>query len=148
MKFKLDFQSEIDVLTQGELNESLSKFAAQQYERARGVKWMRQVVRQPGNPVLISGPKSGFVWDLKLITMTASAPDTITVYAGESQKNVLGTQTTTAAGPVVFDWGSHQAPIFSTEPVAVVAASGETVLTDLMSIAVEAPSEMAGKLIS
>ncbi|MHB1595385.1 MAG: hypothetical protein ACYCO9_16380 [Streptosporangiaceae bacterium] len=98
MKFKLDFQTEIDVLTQGELDESLSA-ANDAAARAflAGIDW-RQMPQLRGTASsgtltlgvqdAAIGPREGYAWSIMRLAVSGltggSSPDTVTFYRDDN----------------------------------------------------------------
>lgn len=96
-KVKLDFGAELDVLTQGELEQTLGRAASMWYARYRGVTIRRLPTIQgtpAGGAVAFGGsagkcgPGQGYAWsvrELNVVGLTAGAtPDVVNIYRGES----------------------------------------------------------------
>lgn len=151
MKVRLDFGTELDILTQGELDESLSRAADTWYQRARGIRYVRRTSTPGAASVLVPGPQQGFAWDLKLIGAVFSAADSLEVFLGESQQYPLyggtpgdaGTATTVDAAT----WSSQQVILKPGEVLTVAATAGKTI-TSLIVAAIELPAERLGVILS
>lgn len=99
-EFKLSAGATIDLLTKGEMDDSLAKAAqAAEYEKLRGIKWMRlpetltgkgassklSLGVDQGQPAL--GPRSGYAWVFKRLVVNGltsgaggATPDVVNLY--------------------------------------------------------------------
>jgi hypothetical protein len=149
MKVRLDFGAEVDLLNADELDASLERWSGNWLARAQGVKYMRYTNPSPQltqGAVLLGGPRQGYAWDLKLVSVNVSAAAAVTVWLGEGQQYAIGSAQAAAAGPVIFTWGSHAAVIPGGTQIALATSAGT--LSNVLRTAVEVPQEMLGKLIS
>lgn len=151
MKVKLDFGAELDVLTQGELEQTLSKAAALWWERARGVRYVRRVSQPAAASVVVNGPDQGWAWDVKLVGAVFSAADSLQVLLGAAALWPVWAGPPGNAGATnVLDsiiWGSHQVILNPGEQLTVKSAGG-ALISNLLVAAIEVPAERLGLILS
>lgn len=151
MRVKLDFGTELDILTQGELDQSLSKAAEIWDQRARGIRYIRRTAQPQAASYLFPGPRQGFAWDLKLIGAQFAAADNLLVYLGESALFPLwGGEPHNAGSTSVVDvatWSAHQVVLNPGESLTVKSFGG-AVMTELIAAAIEIPAERLGVILS
>lgn len=156
MKFVLDFQSEIDILTKDELDDSLAA-ARDGYVRAllRGIKWMRLPIlrgtAQGGALVLGAqdatvGPESGFAWSLRRIAVAGlSSGDVVGIYRNSSNNPPMWQVDDSfpfakfGLGEMVLTGGDEMV-------VASIGAFGATGTIQVTGELLEVPMEMLPKL--
>ena len=160
MKIKLDFGTEIDILTQKELDDSLSRAndaAARAYLRGVDHKSLPELRGQAASGSLVMGqegdtigPRQGYVWSIMRLVVTGltsgSSPDVVNLYYGSTsntakwQFNGNNFGYTFGRGSLVVKPG--QTLVLGS--VGTFAATGTITLSGEMW---EVPSEMAGKLL-
>lgn len=161
MKFMLDMQSEIDILTQGELDDSLAK-SHDDLARAliRGVKWMRlpRLIGQAADSALVlgtqdttTGPKSGFAWSLRRLAVSGltsgDTPDVVAFYRGSSNNPAVWQ----VDGNFPFAKFGRGEFVLSPDDTLVVASVGTFAATGPVIVTgelTEVPAEMLGKLVA
>lgn len=156
MKFVLDFQSEIDILTKGELDDSLTA-ARDGYVRAllRGIKWMRLPIlrgRASGGALVLGaqddtvGPAAGFAWSIRRIAV-----------AGLSSGDVAGMYRNSNVNPAMWQvddsfpfakFGRGEMVLTGSDElvVASIGTFGATGTIQVTGELLEVPMEMLGKL--
>jgi hypothetical protein len=154
----------IDLLTDKELRESLGHhFDSIQRDWVRGIKLIRLPIGVgqsdgDGNqiaPVIIPGPQSGYVWDLKRITVSGPAIYTSTssaflnLYRGATQEDIL--DATFMAGLTVSNattWPKLALTFFGGESLAFTGGNfGVSSEFYVNGQVLEVPAEMVGKLV-
>lgn len=152
--YKLSAGASIDVLTKGELDQSLqSQFVAEWTERGRGIKVMRiQGVTTTINTTVafpIQGPEQGYSWALRSIGLSPSSAQAIRVWIAPDNST-----TPPATGLIEFmasasfmtsTWSNVQAVIHGGEWIALTASGACT--TDYIIYAVEVPTQLLWKLV-
>ena len=121
----------------------------------RGVKYVRQAGSVAGQVTHTTwpGPDSGFAWDLKIVSVTLDAVDSLAAYVGEGANARLigysnpGTATASAGQAVqVITWSGHQAIIYPDEGLYLTTSGTGNILT-VMAASVQVPAEMLGKVL-
>ena len=154
-KVRLDFGAELDVLSQRELDQSLSRASEATLAHARGIKWMRRAHPLADTPtsVTLGNPVAqGYAWDLKMITGMLTGSDSAAVFIGEDATGLLiGYAPAPGAAPAqpvfTIGWSSHQQVLMPGDEL-FVATSGAFGLTRVTVTAVQVPAEMLGKILS
>lgn len=157
MKFKLDFQSEVDILTQGELDESLRQ-ANDANLRAflAGIDWkpMPQLVGSAESGTLTLGvqdrtigPRQGYAWSIMRLAVSGltagSTPDTVQFLR---DGNVPMWQVT---GAMPFEKFSRLQMTLTGGQTLTVASVGTFASTSQIVVSgevIEVPQVMLGKL--
>lgn len=158
-KVKLDFGAELDVLTQGELDDSLRR----SYDRAalamvRGIRWRRLPILSGaavggvltlGMQAPLSGPDSGFAWSIRRIFVNGltggATPDVVQLFRNGAGEQPFW-QISGATPQQTF--GRLEAVILGGETLVVAnsgtfAATGQIVVSGEL---IECPAEMLPKL--
>lgn len=141
--------AKLDLLNRHELSDALRVHGDSYWrEKTVGVKWTRYVQNLPGLPVTyqVPGPELGFTWDVRMISSTLTASDTLAAYVGESANNRLVASNPAATLQVVA-LPSRSVIVTGGEGL-FLATGGTGHLTNLMVAVVQVPSEMVGKLLT
>lgn len=161
MKFRLDFQSEVDILTQGELDDSLKR-ANDAAARAllRAVNWRRlpRLIGQAADSALAlgvqdatSGPDSGFRWSIRRLAVagltSGATPDTVAFYRNSpnnpAEWQVDGNFPFARFGKAEFTLDGGETLVVAS--VGTFASTSTVIVTGEIS---EVPAEMYGKLVA
>lgn len=161
-KFKIGANAEIDLLTKGELDDSLADSAKGEWqERARGVKVMRFTAPVQASLtataiyVIPYTPAQGYSWALRLVGATFSAAFNLRAWV-TSDPSVTSLPTPNNMMPLGVTGGSALAvtlPFSGTQMVlnggdfVVMSASGSVTLNSYVLTAVEVPTELLWKLV-
>ncbi|MDA8316528.1 MAG: hypothetical protein M0010_15365 [Actinomycetota bacterium] len=150
MEFTLDFGAKVDVLTKGELDESLDPFLAFFRDYAKGLKYVRPTGVAPDATTasggILTAVPQGYVWMLTFAVIHVSAAATVTIGRGPTAKIPLAKPTTLAApGWAEFSWSSRQQILQPGDEVSATASAG--VLGSWALNVIEAPAEQVFKLI-
>ncbi len=160
MKIKLDFGTEIDILTQKELDESLARAndaAARAFLRGAQLKGIPRLIGPASSGSLLLGqegdtvgPRQGFVWSIMRLAvngLTAGAsPDIVNLYFGSSNNPA---EWQFNGNNWAYTWGRGQFPVLPGQTLVLANvgtfASTETII--MTGTIWELPAEMAGKLL-
>lgn len=148
MKVKLDFGAEIDVLTKGELDQSLDKTLEKFRQYATGLKYVRPSGATPKTPTagLLTTVPQGYHWGLCFAAVHVSAAATVSIGRTPTAGIPLAAPVVlAAAGLAVFAWSSKQQVLAPGDPVIVTASAGNIGAWTLN--AVEVPAEQIFKLL-
>lgn len=158
-KVKLDFGAEFEVLTQGELDDSLCR----SYDRAalamvRGIRYRRLPILSGaavsgvltlGVTAPESGPDSGFAWSLRRIFVNGltggATPDVVQLFRNGGGEQPMWQISGASPGQT---FGRLEAVLLGGETL-VVASSGTFAATGQITVSgelIEVPSEMLPKL--
>lgn len=160
-KVKLDFGAELDVLTQRELDDSLSRAHGRAaYAMLRGIRYRRlpQLTGEAASGVLvlgatggqvIAGPESGLAWSLRRIYvngLTAGAtPDVVALY----RNGTAGQPIWQISGDVPQQTFGRLEAVLQGGETLIVASLGTFAATGPITVSgelIEIPSEMLAKL--
>lgn len=159
-KFRISLDSEIDLLTQGELDQSLTKISSWQRDAAAGLKTFdvpRLFGAVSGAAISLGadqtegqylGPKTGYYWKIGRISIDGlAATDEVKLYKGPSGGG--GRFVTWIAGqPGVYHPGSCALILKPGDYLSIVGtgltATGQITVT---GEGVSAPGEMMWKLL-
>ena len=134
----------------GQQRDQNSAFMGELY---RGVKRTRfaYIVTPAASTFTIPGPEQGFIWDVRLITGTLSASDSVAAYAGDSATNRLvaytGAPGAAPAQPVFVINPSSRSVMIDPGESVFLQTSGAGNLVKVMIAAIQVPAEMQGKLL-
>lgn len=159
MKFKIDFGTEIDLLTQGELDASLARHGdALERSRVRGIRYRRLPLLQGvaaggvltlGATTPTVGPDSGFAWSLRRVVITGltagATPDVVNLYRNGGGEQPVWQFNGNNFG---YTFGRLELVIQGGETLVLVSA-GTFAATGTITMSgelVEVPAEMLGKL--
>jgi hypothetical protein len=122
---------------------------ARELELARGVKWMRKGVSNPGtaSTLKISGPDPGFTWRLNLLTVTLTAADSVTVYIGDAVTNRLVGYAPSVTGQTVYVLTGLEKELLYDSEGLYVATTGTGDFTQHYLSAWQVPAEQLWKLL-
>lgn len=140
----------LDLLTPGEHRENMEHaFSTHLRELYRGIDYPSFAGIGNGTGTLqISGPESGYAWELRLLSVQLSAVSPISLYPGESITVApIGTATSQVNGTnneAVIPWAS-KAVIIKDPRVLTIYAGAATILNYRITAKV-VPAEMIGKL--
>lgn len=158
MKVLIKAGAEIDVPTRDEVRQDIhsawSDYQAQLREKARGIKPIR--IARPGpSPaagtlfVTDAAPESGYLWNLKLISVQLAAAGTLLTYiassapsAGSTPLRLIANNTTSNANQVVT-FSSSQVILYPDEGVYLSATQN---ISAVFLAAAEVPAEMFYKI--
>lgn len=102
-------------------------------------------VGQANSPNTANGPEEGYVWSLKLVSITLSGTGTLTVYKASNSGDTRRPLWTTGTGmPVqVATWSADSARIRHGEGIYIV---GSATLTSVYLAAWQVPAEMEAEI--
>lgn len=130
---------------------------ARDMERVRGVKPLRQpVIPQVAAAATLQcgGPEQGFMWDVRAITGTLSANDSVAAYVGDTatgNNRLLGYAGPPGAAPAqlkfVINPAAHSAILYPGEQI-FLATSGAGNITMAMLAGVEVIAERIGEYLA
>jgi hypothetical protein len=139
VKFKLDFGTEIDLLTKGELDQSLGHLSDQWRAREVGVDYVTRYNTGIAAAVFtVPGPEQGWAWSMEQLSAQLSAAGTISVF-WDAQQTYLAAPVSNNGTNVYVSWGSHQCVLKPGRTLTVVPSTGT--ITSLMFSAIQAPAE-------
>jgi hypothetical protein len=124
----------------------------------RGIKPMRIALPVSGQPstVALPPPDPGYSWNLKILSATLTAADSVVAYIAGHPSEVPNNRIIGKGGPpgaapdqniVVIMFGSDAGLLNPGEGI-VLATSGTGKFTGAMVVAVQTPAEMIGKILS
>jgi hypothetical protein len=153
-KVRLSAGAEIDLLTKGELDDSLKDAAdAEWTARARGIKPIR-VMGNTGSlssttVFAVAGPQQGYIWALRGLGLILSGAQTAQAYVTGDNGTTLpknGLVASFASGTNLYtDWSGVQAYLNGGEYLAIGA--GGSVSAAFILYALEVPAELTWKVI-
>lgn len=147
----------------GPLNDRLDRVAAAYdqtnqtlRDQVAGFKYLRQTVTAATpatSTIQLPFPEPGYMWDVRLISGTLSASDSVAAYIGDTATNnprLIGYAGAPGAAPAQFKFvinpASHSALINAGEGI-FLATSGTGNITLAMVGYIEFPSEKVGVLL-
>jgi hypothetical protein len=128
---------------------------ARELERYRGIKPIRYAAAGPGTGgakayLIEHGPELGYVWQLKLFSLTLNTAGTVQLYlasaapsTGAVPRLMIASQEVTATN-LVFTWSGNQVLVMPGESLYV--SSNQFSLSYFMS-AMQVPAEQVAKFI-
>lgn len=149
MKAKFEFGSEFEILTKGELDDSLGKVTDLWRQYAQGLKKPTKEFRLGTNSGIIPGPPSGLSWMLMLLGARISGADAVILYQGDQANNhPIGSSPAQAVAlPAIFTFPARAIILRPGENLFIQAFTGSTNIIDGWMSVVEAPTEQQFKLI-
>lgn len=157
-RFVLDFGAEIELLTKGELDQSLSAAADIWREEARGVKFMRRYYLTPAGGTsftVTDSPNAGYVWVLTGVGVHLSAGGVaggvgVIVSYGEDLSRPVGgasQQGTTGVSDSAFvPFARGQCVMRDGDKLTVKTGSGALATVSLTAIQI--PEERLGVILA
>jgi hypothetical protein len=152
--------SVIDVPSRDEVREDIGHgirdhFLMQEATRARGIKYIRLSGPGPSPAAqtfyVQSGPASGYIWALRMLSVQLSAADTVLAYVTSSApstsstpQRLIANMSTSSANQVSL-FATAQAMLYADESVYLSPAAHN--ITAYYLAAWEVPAEMEWKLL-
>jgi hypothetical protein len=121
----------------------------------RGIKYLRQAVvpATAGITLQLPAPNQGWMWDIRLISGTLSANDSVAAYIGDTATNnprLIGYAAPPGASPAqnkfIINPASHSALVNPGEPL-FLSTSGTGNITLAMVGYIEFPAERVGVIL-
>jgi len=143
-KFVLDFGMEVDLLTKGELDQSLSEAQASWHARAAGTDFItRTQIGVDESSLQLPGPESGWAWSVKMVSAALSAAAVLSVW-WDAQMTLPAAPPAASATSGVISWGSDSLVL---KPGRALYASTSTgTITSVLVAAWQIPAERLGLL--
>jgi hypothetical protein len=149
LEMLLDKISGIDTRTQ-QMQEQQQVEQARQMERVRGTKFEEQFIQlaTPAAFTTVPGPLPGFSWNLKLIAVTLTGSDSLSVWKGGDQQSgaagtppnngrLIGYTGAPGAAPAQavawVTWSANQQIVKTGTPLALVTSGAFNIKTVYLS---------------
>ncbi|MEU7164338.1 hypothetical protein AB0A70_06785 [Streptomyces morookaense] len=131
MKFRIKAGAEVDFLTKDELDSVLKDRLD---EIGSGVRYKRIPYAGTSLPISIAAPESGFLWSVKLLSVTFNTADKCKVYVDQLEDSSLVGYDAASDTTHVISWGSNGLILFGTQTLIVSGVSTAASATGLLYV--------------